>query len=146
MTNIATIGSIHQMFGVFYQGELEAVEFTMEDAKSSAMEISAKLTAKGMVHHIPRNRIIKPVFVLETDLASHFLFGIRDTLGGMMKELEALKKLEQEIIDRAAREKSFLPDNYWIPRYKAWLKVEATKRLIEALEHQTTNAKFSMGA
>jgi len=118
----------------------------MEEAKSSAMEISAKLTERGVVRHVPRNRIIKPVFVLETDLASHFLFGVRDTLGGMQKELEGLKKAEMEMIDYAAKTKTFLPDNYWEPRYKAWLKVEATKRLIEALEHQTTNAKFSMGS
>lgn len=146
MTNLPGTGSIHQMFGVFYNGELEAVEFTMDHAQESARNISSKLTERGMVYHVPANRIIKPVFVLETDLASHFLFGIRETLQKMQDELKSLKLKEEEMINIAVREHSILPDNYWQPRYKAWLKVEATKRLIEVLEQQTTNAKFTMGA
>lgn len=133
------------MLGVFYDGELEAVEFTMDYAKDAARNISSKMTERGMVYHVPANRIIKPVFVLETDLASHFLFGVRETLQKMQNELKALKLDEETMINLAVREKTTLPDNYWQPRYKAWLKVEATKRLIEALEKQTTNAKFTMG-
>lgn len=141
--------NVRMLFGVFFRGDLESVEFTHDDAKETALNLSSHQDETGRTvrpQSLPLNRYIKPVFLLETDLNSHFLFSLNEALMTAMKELKEEEIKENLMVSDAVKEKTHLPDNYWQRRHKAWIKVEALRRAITGLEQEAGNMKFSLGA
>lgn len=143
--------TVHQMFGVFYKHELECVEFTMQMAKSSAENLSATQAQDGStIRNIPSNRTIRPVFVLETDLGEYYLYGARRALTDAIKKLREETAKKEKTIQAAveAKDKGYavtIPEHYWEDHRKAWINFEAAKRIVEALEKEAGNMKFSYG-
>lgn len=143
--------SVHQAFGVFYKGELETVEMTEDHAVNSAKAISVRPNGRGgLIDNIPANRHIKKVFVLETDLVSGFLFGLKEVLNEAIKEFRQAERAEKKMLDDLMEEKQrtgvsgTMPEHYWEPRWKAYLKMEAAKRVVEALEKEATSSFFNV--
>lgn len=142
---VMTVGNIHELYGVFFKGELEAVEFTTDDAKHSALMLSQVDGAGPIKHPVHRDRMIRPVFVLETDLRSHFYQGAVEYLKVAQKEFQSAEAEQQKMIDTAVAEQKPLPDHYWDRKYKAFLHYEGAKRMVECLKEQITTTKFSFG-
>lgn len=136
---------IYQMFGVFHKGELEAVEETVESAKESAGNIHSRMDQSGnTIPVIPANCYIKPVFVLETDLNAHFLFGARQNLLEAQHEFTAADKEYTLLLEEIIRSKSTVPPDMWQRKHRAYLRLQAFKQVVEALEQHSAE-KFVRG-
>jgi hypothetical protein len=131
--NRAFTSSVNIMWGVFYKGELESVEVS-EDHALEAGKVLARLSGA---------RVVAPVYVLTTDLNSLFLSDARVTLETACADHRRLKNREEADILHATATKSNLAPNHWEPRHKAWLKMEAARRIVEALEAKTVSTSFS---
>lgn len=136
---------IYQMFGVFHKGELESVNETAESARESAGNIHSRMDRSGnTIPVIPANCYIKPVFVLETDLNAHFLFGARQNLLEAQRELTAAEKEYDLLLEDVIKSKGMMPDNMWQRKHRAFLRCTAYKQVVEALE-QSSAEKFVSG-
>lgn len=122
LPNKTFTNNVNIWYGIFHKGELIAVKASKESAK--AMVERMEMT----------DRLIAPVYVLTTDLATLFLNDAIHTCMEATQEHRKLERQEKELIEEVTKRKGHMPLDYWQPRYKAWLKMEAAKRVVSALE------------
>ncbi len=127
-------GDVHRMYGVFIDGQLQIVRWTKENALAAVSKI------------INQNKIVRPVYVLTTNIDSLLLSQAMGLLSDAIEHLGQCKQKETRAINDCKREKSTIPNHYWEERYHAEMKVEALRRVVANLEQNINTGKFSSGA
>lgn len=124
---------VQKMYGVFDKGELSFVEWTFEEATKVAHKISQKDNTKERptLHRFQ----VAEVFVITSSLNNLWLSDARVVLEEATHEWLLAKNKEAKLVAAVIEEKGTMPENYWEPRHKAWLKMEAARRIVEAFEN-----------
>jgi hypothetical protein len=135
--------SVVPMWGLFEKGELIFVGHTQEEMEGSANRLSQRDNTKP--RPTDKKFSIAQVVVVTSDLNALYLSDAKEILMESISAYRRLQREEEKMIEEATKLKSMLPPDYWQPRYKAWLKVEASKRIVEAFEKRMITSSMHLG-